>query len=169
MRLTCGIRTFIGDYDALSKAWGGKPAAALKPCFRCHNILMKCSAIPEMDSSFHSIASHEVNKFQAVLNKGLTKAFDDLIGEFGNACKFARAEKETIFGFSLDVDGLLGCRKARSVLRVELSLFDSMHCYYSKGIAGQELLLITNLLQERLSATVKDLRESVMNVLQCQP
>ena len=165
-QFTLKLKSFVGDYDALCKGFQAKSASALKPCFLCQNVLMRDSEVASVDAHFVTVASHRVRDFVPVCHEDLVATFDHM-RQYVNASKAVRAHQEMMFGFGIDTGSILACPRARDRLHIDHCLFDSMHCYYSKGITSQEILLVAGILQERCGVSVESLKRSAMEVPWC--
>lgn len=162
LRVDC----LCGDYETLSGTFAHKSAAALKPCMLCMNVLSKKSSIPENDSEgfFVTIACGDTSRFRPIQQRDLCKTYDDALRDYALASASSRKKVETFIGFALHGSSLLASPCERELLTLNHVVFDSLHNYYSGGVAAQEACSVMRRVKEKFGITVEDIRSSVREV-----
>ena len=157
------VKAFVGDYDALSRAFMAKSAAGLRPCMRCSNVLAKWTAVldhPDAHEHFRTISSEDVPGFVLLKHEELVSVYDELMVWSGSQSTATRKEKEKSFGFSLHSRSLLNSKPCRDLLPVHKIVYDSHHCYFANGCAAEELLLFAERMKQ-VGVTLDMIQESV--------
>ena len=160
VEITLQLCAFVADHDGQRMAFMSKGSAAIKPCLFCANVVKKHCAATRVDDHFVDICEDDVARFMVTSSAEVFVAFDDLLPQASNASKARRAELEKCFGFHLDPRSLLADVVARAELPLEAVVNDSMHCYFSNGVASQEVNLLVTCLAEHL-ITPSLLRDAV--------
>ena len=153
------LKGLLGDYEGLSESFAGRGAAALKPCLRCGNVLMKASSAAGR-GSFVSIEETAVEKFIPIQDGELFELYDKFLA---NPCptQAAQTERERCFGFSVKADTLLAQRLDRVWLAPCMAIFDVCHCYFANGICSSEMILFKNAMETKNQFTLAEMRHIV--------
>lgn len=139
----CTCTNIIGDEAALKSFWGAKGSAGIKPCLPCKNVVMKDerSGLLCNDASGYliDISEARVRNLDFATDDDIWWLCDQLLQHRGS--KASLSQKEKAFGLRQCPFGLLAALPLREHVKPRSNTFDSMHCYFSQGIAGQELQL----------------------------
>ena len=90
--------------------------------------------------------------------------YDRLLVTVPGLSKARREEEERVLGFTVDPSTLLASPTARDLLSLSKVVLDSMHIYYSNGIAAQELLLLQRALEAKVGISLEQLCNSAQEV-----
>ena len=158
------FKAFVGDYEAVAALLAGKGASALKPCVLCMNCLSKTSTATKQDNYFQSISCWQFEKFQTYKQCELNQMYEEHLAKVPTMKKMQLEETERCLGFRLHKCAVLAVPEARNMFRLDKLLLDSMHIYFSNGIAAQELLLLQQSLYKRHGITLDFLKERFLEV-----
>ena len=161
---TVSLKAWLGDYEAVSGLLGGKGAAGLKPCCLCMNCVCKGSDVVHHNDLFKDITCMKIEEFQPYNQMELNQAHDYLMTSNSALSVARRDEVERQFGFRLQKNTVLATPVARDLFRLDRCILDSMHIYFSNGIASQELILIQQALLRNHGTTLADLKKAVAQV-----
>ena len=125
------------------------------------NVLSKASTIPD---NFVTFACADPSRFRPIAHRDLCKTYDDALRDYALASVSSRKKVETFLGFALHGSSLLASPCERDVLTLQHVIFDSLHNYYSGGVAAQEACSVMRRVQEKFGFTVEDIRSSVREV-----
>ena len=163
VRYALELHAYLGDYDGCTRAVGAMGAAALKPCMLCMNVLQRQSELPRMDGSFVGVGCSETRRFQPLTQADLERMYDDKL-ELVNGSAAKRKQFETLFGFHIMTESVLGCAVARKVLPLRKVMYDTLHNYYANGILALEVLLLLGKVEELTGIGLPEIRSSLMDV-----
>ena len=144
--LLCSIGTWVADLDAVRLTWDCKGSAALRPCFKCRNVLKRDSGIPEIDSYFIEVDCPDTRKFDMNSDESIFEMYDSLLAE-EHRTKKAAEQASKLYGFWPNIHGALACKEVREACPPSMFLFDPMHCYYSNGCAAWEVNLLLHTME----------------------
>ena len=161
---TLSVKAVVGDYDAIIRLFGAKGAAALKPCCLCMNCVSRTSTTDQADDYFRRITCTSFETFEPLRQSELNDVYDGMLLTMAGLSKAKREEQERVLGFTVDPTTVLACPTARDVLRIDRVVLDSMHIYYSNGVAAQELLLLQAALETKVGVTLQQLSDSAQEV-----
>ena len=164
VHFTLSVKAVLGDYDAIIRLFGAKGAAALKPFCLCMNCVSKTSQTDRADTYFRRITCSNIEEFQLLQQAELNAVYDHMLATVPSLPKGEREEQERILGFTIHPTTLLASTRARDILSVDKAVLDSMHIYFSNGIAAQELLLLQAALETKVGVTLQQLCASAQEV-----
>ena len=160
-RLQLALTSFVADFDGQRLAFLAKGSAGLKPCLFCSNVLMKSSPVPARDSTFVSLDEADVRNFQAIQADELFAVMDAYLRESAGWSKARQQEAEKNLGFVISSKSILAnAVDRRSFSPQDVLINDSLHCYYSNGVASAEICLLASRL-ESLGVTTQMLAASI--------
>ncbi|CAE7569148.1 unnamed protein product, partial [Symbiodinium microadriaticum] len=154
------FKGILGDYEGLASTYTAKSASALKPCFRCQNVLMKNAVAAATDDYFQTVGSADFHRCERLRDADLFAVYDDMLQ---NPCATvaARKERDKFLGFAVEPHSLLAHLDMRSRYPPSMALFDTCHNYFSNGVVSSELLLFRNYMEEQSNVTLATLQETV--------
>jgi len=141
--ITVRLDRLLCDESALKQTLDAKGASGLKPCMLCKNIVMRGSGLvnPANAHYLREITEPDNSTFDLFSDQEIWEAIDKLKVDKHALPKYAFDRLEKALGFNLNVDGVLCDVPLRTHFSPTSSRFDSMHCYFSQGIAALELHL----------------------------
>ena len=128
----------LSDLDSIRYALDCKGSAGIRCCHLCSNCVKKDSKIPDYNNYFKDISHHKFNEFVEQTDGDIFDVIDQLSDTALRVSKSALQKKETACGFNHNPDGLLSHRLCRDMLPPSSFILDSMHLYWSQGIAALE-------------------------------
>lgn len=146
------FHNLLCDESAIAASLGCKGHAGLRPCILCKNCVMKGSELDVADGTGYlvSICVSDIEQFDPATDADLWHLADMLLDAKDRVSKkeFDRLEKAT--GLNCVKHGLLFCEPLRKHVPVaSTTTFDTMHNFFSHGIAALEVnLFVTWLGQE---------------------
>eukprot|EP00438_Fugacium_kawagutii_P024892 Skav230367 [mRNA] locus=scaffold4112:352:7335:+ [translate_table: standard] len=143
---------FLSDQDAQRGTWCTKGSAGLKPCQFCSNVVKK-NCLPGSDR-FMSIASSDWSAFRRIADEDWLRAYAHLRTLRGKELQ----DWSKAYGINMETEGIVSSVEAFRALPPSSACNDTMHCYFSNGIASSELSLVQKAM-ERHGVTLKHIRE----------
>lgn len=142
------LEALLADEAALKSTWNAKGASGLKPCLLCLNVT--CKGLHGSDNDFlQDISCPDINLCQFATDEEIWSMMDKLLQHQGSKAQLDLLEKAC--GLSANLLGLLASLSLRRHIRPAVcSTYDSMHCYYSHGVACVELHLLLQALATHL-------------------
>ena len=131
------------------------------------SVLMKGSDVTEKTADFITIASHKVEEVQAVNHETFAPLMTTCSPIMYMLAGLHEHKKRRCLVLLLMQRPFLACPRARALLPIESCMYDSIHCYYSKGAAALEIALVAGLLKQLCRVSVADRRASVIEVSWC--
>eukprot|EP00435_Cladocopium_sp_Y103_P048264 s612_g14.t1 len=125
----------LGDHEGLRAFAGCKGAAALKPCWRCVNVLAGHRALPP--GHVH-IGCADTALLRPQTDDGLLAVVAHLRG---CSTKKSLQEAEKLLGWCLSTmeKGVLASNALKQWISLDSFYVDSMHQFYSCGLVGQDI------------------------------
>eukprot|EP00438_Fugacium_kawagutii_P023364 Skav208167 [mRNA] locus=scaffold1044:128448:130484:- [translate_table: standard] len=152
---------FLSDQDAQRGTWCTKGSAGLKPCQFCSNVVKKNCL---MDSErFKSIASSDWASFHRIADEDWLRAYEHLRTLRGKELQ----DWSKAYGINLETEGIVSAEEAFWALPPSSACNDTMHCYFSNGIASSELSLVQKAM-ERQGVPLKRIRELATRTQWCR-
>ena len=134
----------LGDHEGLRAFAGCKGAAALKPCWRCVNVISGNRSLPP---GHVCLENADVTLLRPQTDAGLQAVMAHLRG-----CRTKKElqEAEKFLGWSLSnmQKGILASNALRPWISLDSLYVDSMHQFYSNGLVGQDIGLWYSLFKE---------------------
>ena len=125
----------LGDHEGLRAFAGCKGAAALKPCWRCVNVIAGHRALPPGHV-------HLGNADSALLRPQTDAGLQAVVAHLrGCTTKKALQEAEKLLGWCLSTmeKGVLGSTALKEWISLDSFYVDSMHQFYSNGLVNQDI------------------------------
>lgn len=151
----------IADESGIKYTWCVKGASGLLPCLKCKNVVLADHSILENDSEGYFVDVAAISGFDATLDSDVWEKFDKLAAlKAAGANKTKMEQMEKVFGLNLVLSGLLGDQELRAHIQpITHTAYDSMHCFFSNGIVGQEMHLLLRLCNVHLGITYSHIRD----------
>lgn len=129
----------LGDEASLKMTWGVKGSSGLKPCMLCKNCVMK-RLMPHATSDYliDVSCSHQAD-FDLATDEDIWETVDMLIAQAPVISKAAMDDLEKATGTHANDDGILRCIALRPHVSPTSSTYDSMHCFFSHGVAANDM------------------------------
>lgn len=137
------LKALIGDYDAICGVYSAVGATGVKPCLLCQN----CVSKHQRDNLIHHhyfkpVTCFDFSLFQEYDFAELCETYDGFLQQFPRMTQTAQKEAQRLLGYTVDPRSLMASSTARQEFPLQKVLLDSMHIYFSNGIASRELLLM---------------------------
>lgn len=136
--LKCDAKYVISDLDSIRGALSLKGSSAIRPCVFCRNCVKKHCGVNEFSDEFQDITSSNVDGFKDQTDQDIFEAWDYLLQQKRILSKATFQKKEIAFGFNIDENSLLACRRLREIVPPSHWVIDIMHCYWSNGVCSWE-------------------------------
>jgi hypothetical protein len=151
------LANVLSDESALKQSWDAKGSAGLKPCMLCKNCCSK--GMDQVDPTRYlvSISCSRFTQFEPATDADIWERLDTLRQHRGT--KASLQELEKAMGLNRNLDGVLACQELRPHLRPTSSTYDSMHCWFSHGVATNELHLFLQAVMANLTLTWRQFAE----------
>lgn len=153
---------FISDMDSQRAAWAAKGSAALKPCVFCSNCVCKAAAGADVDPQFRTVAEH---CFELFVPTDFAELQTYLTNCLRGAHAMSKKNKELIercSGFRLDPASVWNCPITLRHFRLDMTMNDYMHCYFSNGIVNSEIAQLLREAEAITGITTKQLCDSTV-------
>ena len=147
---------FISDLAALQSTLAIKGSSGLKPCLWCQNILKKDSGLS--DDRFRDISEHDVSRFEMASDATIWACCDHIAERIPHLNVKMREQLEKSYGITYVPQSILFDASLRPRLRPSDVCLDSMHNYFSNGVANQELCLFWHAISKATDLKLEDLR-----------
>ena len=155
------LSNMISDEAALKAAWQAKGASGTCPCFVCKNIATKGSGLEDPTGYLLDITCSSPEAFDMKQNADVWAAFDNLERSKPALTKSAFSRLEQATGLNYSSVGILADAELRRyVLPIACHTYDSMHTFWSNGLAAAELHLFLQACANKL-----DLRYAALDML----
>ena len=161
LRVSIELKAFLSDGDSQRAAFSAKGSAGLKPCLFCANVLKRSCAAAETDPNFVTICEHDLSKLQLYGARELEEAIVAWIARKPTMTKHEIDLRERCLGYRLDADGIWGCEITKKHLTIDMALNDSMHCYFSTGIANTEIILLLDQIKKEMKIATETLMQTM--------
>lgn len=139
----------LQDAAALKAKWNMKGHGGVRPCLHCTTVFKKGHSAASVHPGFVDITDlnwSNVKDHQAT-DEEIWGAQDDLLNLKSTGGSAAQLKQLEVFsGQNCQEDGLLACKELRPYVKPSRSSYDPMHCYFSGGIADNEITLLMNIL-----------------------
>eukprot|EP00438_Fugacium_kawagutii_P012129 Skav222178 [mRNA] locus=scaffold3784:42209:44188:- [translate_table: standard] len=145
---------FLADADGLRIATGAKGSAALKPCWKCSNVVSGDRLTMENHERLSSSNRQAWIRQTRDSIQQICRHLDGLVR------KSHKKEAETLLGWNAAAltHSFLLKPSLRTVLALEDVLYDPMHVYVGNGIVGQELGYFFKAMLEKTNSELQHLR-----------
>ena len=149
MLVTGRLSVFVGDESALKHVWAVMGASGVKTCFCCTNVVKKGNPLLSVCPDVVSITETDFSKCWPATKEDLWRAQDDLARQ-APTFRFKSELKalQTACGQNFCPNGVLADTDLRQHVNPLGSQFDTMHCYFSGGVAEVEIELVLQVLQK---------------------
>lgn len=137
------ISVFLGDESALKQLWAVMGSSGIKPCFCCTNVLKKNHRLLSVCPELVDITETDFSKCTPATAEDLWSAQDELTRGVGD-----RKALQTACGQNYCPNGVLADKDMRPYVDPMGTQFDTMHTYFSGGIAELEVGLFLKALQK---------------------
>lgn len=154
--------TFISDMDSQRAAWAAKGSAALKPCIFCSNCVMKDATGAQVDEQFRTVAEHRFDLFVQTDHDDLQHYIANCLRQVPHMSKKNRELIERCCGFRLDSASVWNCPRTMRLFRLDMTMNDAMHCYFSNGIVNSEIVQLLSEVQRQTGMTTKALCDATV-------
>ena len=163
--------SFIADESAIKFSFALKGSSGLLPCMKCKNVVLANHSIIEHDANNYFVDISATSGFDCATDEDIWQKFDNLAAlAAGGASKAQLEKQEKASGLNLVPTGVLGDNELRGHCRpIKDTSYDSMHCLFSNGIAGQEMHLWLKMCNEHLNISYTHLDEWVKAGWKQQP
>jgi len=138
--LRLDLKYMLSDLDSIRGALDAKGSAGIRCCLHCKNAIKRGTNLSEYNSFFQDISNHDLSAFHEQTDADIFAIVDGLVLQAPNLGKTALQKKETACGFNHNPHGLLCDHFGREILPPSSFLLDTMHLYYSNGIASWEVV-----------------------------
>ena len=159
------LHLFLSDHDSQRGAFHAKGSAGLKPCLFCCNCVARHSPAATAGGGFHSLDQEDLSQFTLYKSAELVPYMEAAVAAAPTMTKKERELRERVSGFRLDIaeHGLwgAGAAAARRLLTVEKTCNDSMHAYFSKGIAGSETVSFVAAIKAHTGRSMREVADAV--------
>ena len=136
------VHNHLGDEAALKRGLDVKGSAGTLPCIKCRNV-MYSRAVAAADDYIITIACGSPTRFDLQRDEDVWSLADRLARQAGRVTKRVLAEEEQVAGINYNPRSVLFDGLCRERLRpIGTLTYDSMHIWFSGGIANEELLLL---------------------------
>ena len=137
------ISVFLGDESALKQFWAVMGSSGIKPCFACTNVVKKGSRLLSVCADLVDITETDFSKCVPATAEDLWSAQDELSRVVSD-----RKQLQTACGQNYCPNGVLADKDMRPYVDPMGTQFDTMHTYFSGGIAEVEIGLFLKVLQK---------------------
>jgi len=165
VELQLELYLFLSDHDSQRGAFHAKGSAGLKPCLFCLNCVAKYSPAAGAGAGFHGLDQDDMSKFTLCSSSDLVPYMEAAVAAVPTMTKKDREMRERLTGFRLDLaeHGIWGSGAApvRALLTIEKTCNDSMHAYFSKGIAGSETVSLMAAVKRHTGRTMPEVSSAV--------
>ena len=154
------LSTVIADEAALKATWAAKGSSGLKPCVCCKNIIMQDAGrgLLQFDHANYlmDITCSKFALFDLASNDDIWYLCDRLQNYVGSKAGLENLEKAC--GLNRCPEGVLADAALRThVQPAQTTAYDSMHCFFSHGVAALELHLFLEEAKQQIGIRFKDL------------
>ena len=130
------LRYLLADGEALRETWSWRGANAVKPCFKCKNVLKKENKACATNNYFLDIRVDTLDRCDRAGDAEIFDWIDSLRAKKDTLTEAAFEQECKLSGFNLTPGSILTDAAARSVLGPNASCFDPMHLYFTCGGLG---------------------------------
>lgn len=153
---------FISDLDSQRAAFAAKGSAALKPCMFCSNCVARGAAAATNDPEhFFTILEDNFDRFVKNDVADLKRCIARWLVNVDTMAKADKEMREKCIGFVLEKQSLWGCPVVSAKFDLSMAMNDSMHCYFSNGIANSEIILLVTAAKEHLGVSLDALKAAM--------
>lgn len=164
IKVTGNISNVLGDESALKSFWSAKGAAGMRPCMLCKNVIAKGNNVLGLldDTYWVDITEPNSARFDLATDSDIFRSIDRLVDSKPASSKEQFDNLQKAHGFSFNPAGVLCDAGLRHhLLPASSTTFDSMHCFYSNGIASSEIHLFLKACRKKLNLRFSDISSLV--------
>ena len=154
------LRYLLADGEALRETWSWRGANAVKPCFKCKNVLKKENKACATNNYFLDIRVDTLDRCDRAGDAEIFDWIDSLRAKKDTLTEAAFEQECKLSGFNLTPGSILTDAAARSVLGPNASCFDPMHLYFTCGGLGcKESTLLVKRAESLLHLSLRQIQQ----------